>query len=43
MSVDIAGNLGIKLAHELRHNTEVDEPANNSDFVTTVSLVYSLD
>ncbi len=43
LTADIVGNLGLKVAHELRHNTDVDEPANNSDFVTTVSLVYSLD
>lgn len=42
LTADIVGNLGLKLAHELRHNSSVDEPANNSDFVTTVSLVYSL-
>ncbi len=43
VTADIVGNLGLKLAHELRHNSKVDEPANNSDFVTTFSLVYSLD
>lgn len=42
LTADIVGNLALKLAHELRRNSNVDEPANNSDFVTTFSLVYSL-
>ncbi len=43
LTADIANNFGLQLAYEIRHNTDVDDPANNSDFVTTVNLVYSLD
>lgn len=43
LNADIANNFGIKVAYEVRHNTDVTDPANNSDFVTTVNLVYSID
>ncbi|MEM9532954.1 MAG: DUF481 domain-containing protein [Pseudomonadota bacterium] len=43
LTADIASNFGLQVAYEIRHNTDVDDPANNSDFVTTVNLVYSLD
>lgn len=43
LTADIANNFGIQLAYEIRHNTDVDDPANNTDFLTTVNLVYSLD
>ncbi|MDJ0654960.1 MAG: DUF481 domain-containing protein [Xanthomonadales bacterium] len=42
ITADIANNFGIQFAYEVRHNTEVDDPAENSDFVTTVNLVYSI-
>ncbi|MEM1092136.1 MAG: DUF481 domain-containing protein [Pseudomonadota bacterium] len=43
LTADLAGNFGLQLAYEIRHNTDVDDPANNTDFLTTVNLVYSLD
>ncbi len=43
LTADIANNFGLQLAYEIRHNTDVDDPANNTDFLTTVNLVYSLD
>ncbi len=37
----ITGNVGLKLGYEVRHNTDVDEPRENTDFLTTISLVYN--
>lgn len=37
----ISSGLGLQLSYEVRHNTDVDDPNNNSDFLTTVNLVYN--
>jgi len=41
LNTTIRDGLGLALGYEVRHNTDVDEPTNNSDFLTTVNLVYS--
>lgn len=43
LKTSISGGLGLQVAHEIRHNTDVLEPSENSDFLTTVSLVYSFE
>ncbi len=40
LTAKVYEDIGIKLAYEIRHNTDVDEPLENSDRLTTVSLVY---
>lgn len=40
LTTEINDAFAVKLGHELRHNTDVTEPRNNSDFLTTVTLVY---
>ena len=41
LETKISSGFGLNVSYELRHNTEVSEPTKNSDFLTTVSLVYS--
>ena len=41
LETKISGALGLNLSYEIRHNTDVTDPTENSDFLTTVSVVYS--
>ena len=41
LETKISSGLGLNLSYEIRHNTDVNEPTENSDFLTTVSIVYS--
>jgi len=41
LNTKINDAFGLKLAYEMRHNTDVDEPVNNTDVLTTINLVYN--
>lgn len=40
LTTKVYQDIGIKLGYEIRHNTDVDEPLENSDRLTTINLVY---
>lgn len=41
LNTRVNDSFGVKVAFDVRHNTDVDDPRENSDFLTTVNLVYS--
>ena len=43
LNTRINGALGLQVAYDVRHNTDVTEPVNNTDTLTTVSLVYGFE
>lgn len=43
LNTQINDDFGVKIAYEVRHNTDVQSPVNNSDFLTTINLIYNFD
>lgn len=43
LNTELAGNFGLKVAYEIRHNTDVTAPTEKTDRLTSINLVYALD